>query len=282
MKRKIVVIAILWFATSLLSCRKGTVDSDNSSQIVPTISVSTPPNNSTATDSVLITATTNDSSIVKVEFYIDGELVYTRSTTPWQFNWNVRTLPPNTTHTIQVRAYTTANNIIVSQLINITVQQTQEFLYPLTIGTSWKYRSYLESHTTAILHAPYQTGVHTWNVIGQTFSNDSIFYRIEVAVQDTQRYKDDTTFAGLGLAYYQFTITKTESEYIVNNEILKNTAVVVPRYGLAGTDTTVIGNPTLDLHYRFVNNLGLVSFSYRTDGNNTSRDSLNLISFIKT
>jgi hypothetical protein len=250
--------------------------------VVPTISVTSPLNNSFVTDSVLITTSiTNDSGIVKAEFYIDGVLTNTCSQRPWQSIWNVRSLPLNTTHTIQVKAYTKANNIILSQIVNVIVQQTQEFIYPLAVGNAWIYHAYLESHTTAIVHAPYETGIHTWTVTSQSFSNDSIFYRVEVAIQDTQRYRDDTSYVAFNTTKYQFTITKTGKEYIVNNEILKNDIIKVPRYVLVGTDSVVVVDPNLIKTYKFVSNLGLLSFSYVRYGNSMDRDSLNLISFIK-
>lgn len=126
MKNIIVLIVVVWFVTSVISCKKGTVvDNDNATKTEPTISVTSPLNNSTVMDSVLITAiTTNDSAIVKVEFYIDGNLVSTCSTTPWEYNWNVRSQTPNTTHTIQVKAYTKSNSILLSQLVNVNTQQT--------------------------------------------------------------------------------------------------------------------------------------------------------------
>ena len=95
----------------------------------PTVSISTPTNNSTVTDSVLISVNASDNvGVEKVEFYIDGNLTNTRSTVPWQYKWIVRDLPSNSAHTILAKAYDAVNNIGSSTTINVTVNRTVQAL----------------------------------------------------------------------------------------------------------------------------------------------------------
>ncbi|MEK9138422.1 MAG: LamG-like jellyroll fold domain-containing protein [Bacteroidota bacterium] len=95
----------------------------------PTVSVSAPVNNATVTDSVLVTANASDNvGVEKVEFYIDGSLTGTRSTVPWQYNWNVRGLLRNSTHSILAKAYDAANNIGSSSIVMVTVNRTEQAL----------------------------------------------------------------------------------------------------------------------------------------------------------
>ena len=85
-------------------------------------SITSPTNNSNVTDSTLIVVNASDNvGIKKVEFYIDGSLSRTISTVPWKYNWDVRGLSPNSTHTILAKAYDTANNIGNSGTITVTV-----------------------------------------------------------------------------------------------------------------------------------------------------------------
>lgn len=101
----------------------------------PTVSISTPTNNSTVTDSVLISVNATDNvGIEKVEFYIDGNLMNTRSAVPWQYMWIVRDLPSNSVHTILAKAYDATNNIASSTTINVTVNRTVQALQ--LIGTT--------------------------------------------------------------------------------------------------------------------------------------------------
>jgi len=103
---------------------------DNSTQpekdtTSPNIYITSPTNNGIVLDSTIIVVDASDNIAVdKVEFYIDGNLVSTRSTTPWQYNWNVVNLSPNTTHTILAKAYDAANNIGNPATITITVHIT--------------------------------------------------------------------------------------------------------------------------------------------------------------
>jgi len=91
----------------------------------PTISITSPSNNSTVIDSTLIGVAASDNiGVDKVEFYIDGILASTRSTVPWQYNWNVRSLTPNSAHSILAKAYDAASNVGTSPTIAVTVNRT--------------------------------------------------------------------------------------------------------------------------------------------------------------
>ena len=96
----------------------------------PSVSITSPTNNSNVTDSTLIVVNASDNvGIKKVEFYIDGSLSRTISTVPWQYNWDVRGLSPNSTHTILAKAYDTANNIGTSGTITVTIHITSQIIF---------------------------------------------------------------------------------------------------------------------------------------------------------
>jgi hypothetical protein len=89
----------------------------------PPANVTAPANNATlslgSTPTITATASDVDSSITKVEIYVDGALKTTLTTSPYNYTWNTGvTLGA---HTIQAKAYDTFSNIGTSSTVNVTV-----------------------------------------------------------------------------------------------------------------------------------------------------------------
>ena len=88
---------------------------------VPTVAVTSPTNGTTVSSKVSVTADANDNiGVTKVEFYIDGVLSSTSTTKPYQYVWDASTFV-NGSHTIQAKAYDSANNNSVSSVSTVTV-----------------------------------------------------------------------------------------------------------------------------------------------------------------
>jgi hypothetical protein len=89
----------------------------------PTVNVTAPANNATialgSTPTVSVSASDASSSVTKVEVYIDGALITTLTTSPYNYTWNTGVTAG--AHTIQAKAYDTFNNIGTSSLVNVTV-----------------------------------------------------------------------------------------------------------------------------------------------------------------
>jgi hypothetical protein len=90
----------------------------------PTVTVTAPANNANVArdSSVAITATATDSasSVSKVDFYIDGGLVQTDTTSPYSYTWNTTGVTLGA-HTIQAKATDALNNLGSSAVTNVTV-----------------------------------------------------------------------------------------------------------------------------------------------------------------
>ncbi len=87
----------------------------------PVLSITSPLANSTVNGVVQITANASDiSGVSKVEFYVDSVLLSTDTSSPYTSTWDTTSLVNNSSHTIQVKAYDTANNI-ATQNISVTV-----------------------------------------------------------------------------------------------------------------------------------------------------------------
>jgi len=90
----------------------------------PTISVTAPTNGSTVSGIVTITASASDNvGVAKVEFYVDGTLRSTDTTSPYSWSWDTTTFA-NSSHTIVAKAYDAANNIGTSTTVSVTVSNT--------------------------------------------------------------------------------------------------------------------------------------------------------------
>jgi len=87
----------------------------------PTVSVTAPANGATVSGTVSINATASDNvGVSKVEFYVDGAIRSTDTTSPYSWSWNTTTFA-NSSHTIVAKAYDAANNVGTSSNVTVTV-----------------------------------------------------------------------------------------------------------------------------------------------------------------
>jgi Big-like domain-containing protein/immune inhibitor InhA-like protein len=91
----------------------------------PTTSITAPANGATVGGTVNVTASASDNvGVTRVEFYIDGGLSSTDTTSPYSFSWNTTGLVNGSSHTIQSKAYDAANNVGTSSTVTVTVNNT--------------------------------------------------------------------------------------------------------------------------------------------------------------
>jgi hypothetical protein len=88
----------------------------------PTVSITAPANNATVSGNVTITANAADNvGVTKVEFYVDGTLKNTDTSSPYASNAIDTTALSNALHTLTAKAYDAANNSSTAA-IGVTVQ----------------------------------------------------------------------------------------------------------------------------------------------------------------
>lgn len=93
----------------------------------PTTSITSPADNATVGGTVPLNANASDDcALSKVEFYIDGNLVGTDSTSPFSISWNSKSVS-NGSHTVNSRAYDSTSHQTDSTNVNITVSNTGLF-----------------------------------------------------------------------------------------------------------------------------------------------------------
>src|SRR5258708_7483187 len=89
----------------------------------PTTSITSPAQGATVSGmsvSVQASASDVDSAVSKVEFYVDGSLKVTDTSSPYTYSWDT-TAYVNGTHTLQTKAYDPSGNVGTSAQVSVTV-----------------------------------------------------------------------------------------------------------------------------------------------------------------
>ncbi|HEV7571342.1 MAG TPA: Ig-like domain-containing protein, partial [Thermoanaerobaculia bacterium] len=98
--------------------------------ILPVTSVTAPLNGATVSGTTSVTASASDNvGVTKVEFYLDGALQSTDTTSPYSWSWDTTTAT-NGSHSLTSKAYDAALNVGTSTAINVTVSNG----VPVNIG----------------------------------------------------------------------------------------------------------------------------------------------------
>jgi polysaccharide biosynthesis protein PslG len=87
----------------------------------PTIFITSPAPSSTVSKTITVSASASDNvGVIKVEFYVDGSLETTDTSSPYTFSLDTTTLPDGS-HNLTAKAYDAAGNIGTAPNITITV-----------------------------------------------------------------------------------------------------------------------------------------------------------------
>ncbi len=87
----------------------------------PTVQITSPADGASVTGTIPISATASDDvDVAKVEFYADGQLVGTATSSPYQVNWDTSTASRSDLG-LTAKAYDPAGNVTISQGVNVSV-----------------------------------------------------------------------------------------------------------------------------------------------------------------
>ncbi len=101
----------------------------------PTAAITSPINNSTVSGTISVGAdATGSPSVSKVEFYLDGTLVFTDDASPYIYSWNTVNVQ-NGNHTLQAKSYDSSTTVGNSAIINVFVSNTSTSSTTSTPGT---------------------------------------------------------------------------------------------------------------------------------------------------
>ena len=96
----------------------------------PVTSITAPLNGATVSATTTVTASATDNvGVTKVEFYLDGALKSTDTTSPYSWSWDTTTAT-NGSHSLTSKAYDAALNVGTSTTVNVTVSNG----VPVNIG----------------------------------------------------------------------------------------------------------------------------------------------------
>ena len=104
------------------SSQSGSVQATTGSDTTPpSVSISSPANGVTVSSTVTVQASASDNvGVTKVEFYLDGFLQTTDTTSPYTWSWNTAS-STNGSHTLSAKAYDAAGNMGGSSNVSVTV-----------------------------------------------------------------------------------------------------------------------------------------------------------------
>ena len=114
-------LILLLTALGLIGC-----DHSTNTQVAPPgseLEIVNPKNDSVIDGvvSVSVDASAID-KVVKVEFYVNGQLSGVRSAPPWQFDWNTSTFSSNSFCTIHAKAFGMSSGYAVSQSVTVRIR----------------------------------------------------------------------------------------------------------------------------------------------------------------
>jgi beta-lactamase superfamily II metal-dependent hydrolase len=96
----------------------------------PTTSITSPLDGATVSGTTMVTANASDDrGVTKVEFYLDGALQSTDTSSPYSWSWDT-TAASNGTHALTSKAYDAAGNSSTSAAVGVTVSNTGDVTPP--------------------------------------------------------------------------------------------------------------------------------------------------------
>ena len=129
--------------------------------IAPVTAITSPSAGATVSGTTNVTASASDNvSVTKVEFYVDGALASTDTTAPYEFSWNT-TAAADGSHSLSSKAYDGAGNTGSSAAVSVTVDNSipADTTAPTTAITSPSSGATVSGTTTVTASASDAVGV---------------------------------------------------------------------------------------------------------------------------
>src|SRR3990170_8413812 len=118
--------------------------------IAPTVGITTPSTGVQLSGTISVTASATDNDgVSRVEFYVDGGLIFTDTTSPYTWSWNTTTAT-NGGHTLLARAYDPSGNVKDSALVSITVDNSAPTVIITSPSTGAQISGTISVTTTAM------------------------------------------------------------------------------------------------------------------------------------
>jgi hypothetical protein len=116
-------ICSTWYAATFFGLASGG-GGGGGDTTAPTVNVTAPTNGATVSGTVTITASASDNvGVSRVEFFVDGALVGTSTSSPYSFGWS-STSAANGSHALMAKAYDAAGNVGTDNDTSVTVSNS--------------------------------------------------------------------------------------------------------------------------------------------------------------
>lgn len=230
----------------------------------PTVAITAPADNSTVNGTVIIKATaTDNTSISRVEFYIQDQLVYTDTSSPYEYGWSTAGL--NGTYTITAKAYDPAGNSSAdSQALTVKSGDTQPPSAPSRLVGNTAYNSVALTWQASTD----DTGVAGYRVV----RNNTV-----IATIGTPAYTDTSVTPGTAYQYYIVAYDQSNNVSSASNTISVTTApapISDTQSPTAPSDVvaTAISNSQINLAWKSsTDNVGIKQYDiYRSTDTTTA------------
>jgi RHS repeat-associated protein len=144
----------------------------------PTTSITAPGGGSTVSGTVTVNANASDDvAVTKVEFYADGRLLATDTTSPYSTSWNTlaAALPAyDSSHSLTTKAYDGHKHVTTSAPVSVTVNNAGSSWYHATITTTTAFPPEVHYVPGAPSQEQYDFTVTVTNTSGQTLPRLSV------------------------------------------------------------------------------------------------------------
>jgi hypothetical protein len=189
----------------------------------PSIAIGSPANNTTLSTTTTVTATASDNvGVSKVEFYVNGTLQSTDSTTPYSFSWNTTAVAYGT-YTLTAKAYDAANNVATSSAVTVNVSNPVIDTTPPTV---------------AITSPASGTTVSGTVTVAASATDNVAVSKVEFYVNGTLKVTDTAS----PYAYSWDTVSATNGSFTLTAKAYDAAGNV----GQSSTVTVTINNPVTD------------------------------------
>jgi hypothetical protein len=234
----------------------------------PTTSITSPTTGSTVSNTVSVTANASDNvGVDHVEFYVDGSLATTDTSSPYSYSWNTQ-LVTNGSHTLVSKAYDAAGNVGTSSTITVTTSNTTTCKQSSTTWQNTSFSAQTSSFTFDFDATPSASGIDTVTGLSNGAATDypslAVIVRFNStgtidAINDTGKTTGGNYTAVNSIPYtaatsYHFKLTVNPSNHTYS-------AIVTPSGGSATTLATNYGFRFEQASTSSLNNWALYSLS---------------------
>jgi hypothetical protein len=137
----------------------------------PTVSISSPTSGATVSGTITVSASASDNvGVAKVEFYLDGVLKQTDTSSPYTFSWDTTTAT-NASHTLTAKAYDAAGNTASASVTVAVNNATQTSTSTILFQSDFESGCTASSCTGASAFPGWDGGYSYWSTYLPTNQN---------------------------------------------------------------------------------------------------------------